>query len=1004
MSIISYNWLGYNDVKSYYINTLLKECDVLFLQEHWVLHGSLHKLYNISSEFNVYAKSGMKEHELLIGRPYGGCAIFVNKTMKCASKMIDTDNVRVCAVLSDFHDYVILFISVYMPGDLSCNIDEYNDVLSTILALQSQHTPQFIICGGDWNTDLSRLPSKHTTSLSRFCTVENLTCVNSTDGSVKFTYVSDMNGARSTIDHFIIANYLSNFVNKLCVRDDIENQSDHLPICISITLPVQQIHFNDARKFISKPKWFVANEDMLNRYRLELDNVLSKVQIPTIVLQCKQTLCNQHNLHVHLFHDHIIHTCIVAAERVIPFTKPHVKRKNGKAGWNDHVSADFHNALHWHSIYLNAGSPQSGFIFEMRKQARSVYHKQINFISKQGKKLQKEKIATAFIENKSRDFWSEISKIRRKTQRNTCIVDGYSNDYDISLCFSRHYHDLYNSVEFDSDEWTKLYNTVCEEINVDCEDSYNHTIHVDDVIRSIKCLKSGKSDGFDGLTSDYIINGSPLLFKYISCLFTCMLSHCYIPTSFSVSTMIPIPKGSNKDLTDVKNYRGIALSSLLSKVFGYCIIYNHASVFESDELQFAYKKNCSTVQCVSMVTEVINYYVNNGSTVYMSMLDVSKAFDRVNLLILFRKLYDRGLCPSYLRFLMILYREQTMRIRWNGTLSDIFTVSNGVKQGGVLSPLLFSMYLDDLLIQLRQLGMGCHINGLYTGAFIYADDITLIAPSRTSMTMMLKQCEKYAEMHAILFNPSKTKYMVFKQSLDIVHHVPLYFMNTCIELVHECDLLGISLSSDNIHILDNNITDAVSKFNRKSNELLSDFKIVSCSIKSTLFSTFCLDAYGSSLWCYSSKSVESFYVAWRKVVRRIWRLPNKTHCILLPSINNTLPIDVTLEKRCIKFIWSCINSENTVVAEIAKFAMRLPRSIMGDNYRYLSYKYTISPIEWFGSIKTLHQLIDRYVLLKIPEPHFASIIRELCFCRDSTDPFVLTSREAVQLIEYLCTI
>ena len=69
----------------------------------------------------------------------------------------------------------------------------------------------------------------------------------------------------------------------------------------------------------------------------------------------------------------------------------------------------------------------------------------------------------------------------------------------------------------------------------------------------------------------------------------------------------------------------------------------------------------------------------------MCMLDASKAFDRVNLLTLFNKLYHKGLCPFYLRLLMILYKEQKMRVRWNTTVGEIFTVSNGVKQGGVLS-------------------------------------------------------------------------------------------------------------------------------------------------------------------------------------------------------------------------------------------------------------------------------------------------------------------------------
>ena len=164
--------------------------------------------------------------------------------------------------------------------------------------------------------------------------------------------------------------------------------------------------------------------------------------------------------------------------------------------------------------------------------------------------------------------------------------------------------------------------------------------------------------------------------------------------------MIPIPKGSNKDTSDIRNYRGIALSSLLSKLFDSCIISLNTVVFKSDDLQFAYKKRCSTMQCVSMVTEVIDYYKNNGSLVYMCMLDASKAFDIVNLLTLFKTLYSRGMSPIYPRLLMKIYEEQQMRIRWNNSVSDYFTISNVVKQDGVLSPVLFSIYLDQLIVQL----------------------------------------------------------------------------------------------------------------------------------------------------------------------------------------------------------------------------------------------------------------------------------------------------------------
>ena len=236
--------------------------------------------------------------------------------------------------------------------------------------------------------------------------------------------------------------------------------------------------------------------------------------------------------------------------------------------------------------------------------------------------------------------------------------------------------------------------------------------------------------------------------------------------------MITIPKGSNKDTSDIKKYICIALSSLPSKVFDSCIISLNSMVLRSDDLLFAYKKSCSTIQCVSMVTEVINYYGNNGSSVYMYMLDAFKAFDRVHLLTLFKTLYSRGMCPIYLRLLMKIYEEQNMRIRWNNAVTDYFTISNGVKQGGVISPILFSLCLGQLISRLRHIGMGCHMNGLFTEVFIYVDDITLLAPSRTSLAHMLKQCESFSRTHDILFNVSKTKYMVFKRR-EIVNVAPL---------------------------------------------------------------------------------------------------------------------------------------------------------------------------------------------------------------------------------------
>ena len=100
-------------------------------------------------------------------------------------------------------------------------------------------------------------------------------------------------------------------------------------------------------------------------------------------------------------------------------------------------------------------------------------------------------------------------------------------------------------------------------------------------------------------------------------------------------------------------------------------------------------------------------------------------------------------------------------MKWNDILTDKFDVTNGVRQGGVLSPLFYSIYIDDLLERLKRNGIGCHIGHHFVGVFGYADDIMLLCPSVTGLMKMIRICEEYANEHDILFNGKKSKYLVF---------------------------------------------------------------------------------------------------------------------------------------------------------------------------------------------------------------------------------------------------
>ena len=167
------------------------------------------------------------------------------------------------------------------------------------------------------------------------------------------------------------------------------------------------------------------------------------------------------------------------------------------------------------------------------------------------------------------------------------------------------------------------------------------------------------------------------------------------------------------------------------------------------------------------MNEVTTYFMRRGTAVHACLLDCTKAFDKCRFDKLFSKLLANGMPPIVVRVLVFIYEEQTGWVKLGGKRSTPFGLTNGTRQGSVLSPILFSVYLDDLLKELRRLQLGCHIGGYWFGGLGYADDLILLAPNREVLQKMLTVCEKYADEHNLVFSTdpvpakSKTKCLLF---------------------------------------------------------------------------------------------------------------------------------------------------------------------------------------------------------------------------------------------------
>ena len=124
-------------------------------------------------------------------------------------------------------------------------------------------------------------------------------------------------------------------------------------------------------------------------------------------------------------------------------------------------------------------------------------------------------------------------------------------------------------------------------------------------------------------------------------------------------------------------------------------------------MQYAFNKKHSTVMCNLVLKEVLSHYLNNQSQVCTCFIDATKAFDCLSHDKLFELLLKRKLPEIALRALLDLYQRQMLRTVWKGHYSRLFSATNGIRQGGVISPMLFCVYIDELLKRLEREDHGC---------------------------------------------------------------------------------------------------------------------------------------------------------------------------------------------------------------------------------------------------------------------------------------------------------
>ena len=237
-------------------------------------------------------------------------------------------------------------------------------------------------------------------------------------------------------------------VNSLYVRHDVENQSDHEVLVMTLKFELRRYSQSNT-VFVRRPAWHKATEGDFLRYRQQMSARLQEIALPVDALLCRDVFCND-SIHFALLEKYscnITDACLTAARATIPLTGPPESRDSKRVpGWADMVEPARQTSIFWHNMWVSCGRPRDGVVAGIMRRTRAAYHYAVRDIKRNTEDIVRQKFAEAVLQNSDRDLWNEVHKLRGKRSCCSSSVDDCYTDGNIANLFYKKYGDLYTSV------------------------------------------------------------------------------------------------------------------------------------------------------------------------------------------------------------------------------------------------------------------------------------------------------------------------------------------------------------------------------------------------------------------------------------------------------------------------------------------------------------------------------------------------------------------------------
>ena len=320
----------------------------------------------------------------------------------------------------------------------------------------------------------------------------------------------------------------------------------------------------------------------------------------------------------------------------------------------------------------------------------------------------------------------------------------------------------------------------------------------EDVNIAIKKLKNRKAAGCDDVVGEFIKHGGENLETVVHNLFSEIFETGQIPEDWRLSRVELIHKGGGKEKADIGNYRPISVINIMNKIFGDIVNDKLQKWVEQErvlgEEQNGFRKGRSGLENVYIMKELIDRNKRNRKELYFGFLDIEKAYDSINRRKLTALLQHIGICEKIINIIKSMYTNNKMKFKLGNVETEWIENNTGVRQGCIMSPTLFNLYIEELSVRIRKAKIGVQIGNRKLGCLGYADDIVLLSESKEDMDRLLDITDEYGREWGVRFSSRKCKVVEF----NTTEAGQWVLGNNVLEVVENYTYLGMEISKEGI--------------------------------------------------------------------------------------------------------------------------------------------------------------------------------------------------------------